>query len=85
MENKEMEMKLKELELEELQKTAGGADTDEELAYWEFRDQMKKKYGSITGIKEMKDYNILTYKRDMAKASREKLESILTAMDRKEL
>ena len=76
---------LEKLELEELDHVAGGADTEEELAYWEFRDQMKKKYGSITGITSMKDYNILTYKRDMAKASREKLESILTAMDRKEL
>ena len=83
MDNKEMEKK--ELEFEDLDRVAGGADTDEELAYWEFRDQMKKKYGSITGITSMKDYNILTYKRDMAKASREKLESILTAMDRKEL
>ena len=74
MENKEMEMKLKELELEELQKTAGGADTDEELAYWEFRDKMLKKYGSIIGITDMKDYNILQYKKNMAKASMEKLE-----------
>ena len=83
MDNKEMEKK--ELEFEDLERVAGGADTDEELAYWEFRDQMKKKYGSITGITSMKDYTILTYKRDMAKASREKLENILTAMDRKEL
>lgn len=42
MDNKEMEKELKELELEELERTAGGADTDEELKYWEFRDQMKK-------------------------------------------
>ena len=85
MENKEMEMKLKELELEELQKTSGGADTDEELAYWEFRDKMLKKYGSIIGITDMKDYNILTYKKNMAKASREELERINKAMERREL
>ena len=83
MDNKEMEMK--ELEFEDLDRVAGGADTDEELAYWEFRDKMIKKYGFLSRISDMKDYNILTYKRDMAKASREKLESILTAMDRKEL
>ena len=83
MDNKEMEKK--ELEFEDLDRVAGGADTDEELAYWEFRDKMIKKYGFLSRISDMKDYNILTYKRDMAKASREKLESILTAMDRKEL
>ena len=83
MDNKEMEMK--ELEFEDLDRVAGGADTDEELAYWEFRDQMLKKYGSIIGITDMKDYNILTYKKNIAKASREELERINKAMERREL
>ena len=81
MDNKEME----KLDLEELDRTPGGADTDEELAYWEFRDKMLKKYGSIIGITDMKDYNILTYKKNIAKASREELERINKAMERREL
>ena len=83
MDNKEMEKK--ELEFEDLDRVAGGADTDEELAYWEFRDKMIKKYGFLSHISDMKDYNILTYKRDMAKASREELERINKAMERREL
>ena len=83
MDNKEMEKK--ELEFEELDRVAGGADTPEELKYWEFMEKMKKKYGFISHISDMKDYNILTYKKNIAKASREELERINKAMERREL
>ena len=81
MDSKEME----KLDLEELDRAAGGEDTEEELAYWEFRDKMLKKYGSIVGITDMKDMNILLYKKNQAKASREKVNSTLKAWERGEL
>ena len=83
MDNQEMEKK--ELEFEDLERVAGGADTPEELKYWEFREKVLKKYGSIIGITDMKDYNILTYLRNQAKASREELDRINKAMERGEL
>ena len=86
MNNREMEkLDLEKLDLEELDRAPGGEDTDEELKYWEFRDKMLKKYGFLSRISDMKDYNVLTYLRDQAKASREKVNSTVKAWERGEL
>ena len=55
MDNKEMEMN--ELELEELRKAAGGADTPEQLAFWDYRDEMVAKYGSVDKIPQGEELN----------------------------
>ena len=46
MDNKEME----KMNLEELDGVAGGADTPEQLAFWDYRDEMVAKYGSVDKI-----------------------------------
>ena len=55
MDNKELEMN--DLELEELRKAAGGADTPEQLAFWEYRDEMVEKYGSVDNIPQGEELN----------------------------
>ena len=55
MDNKELEMN--DLELEELRKAAGGADTPEQLAFWDYRDEMVAKYGSVNNIPQGEELN----------------------------
>ena len=53
MDNKEME----KLDLEELDRPAGGADTPEQLAFWDYRDEMVEKYGSVENIPQGEELN----------------------------
>ena len=55
MDNKEMEKK--ELEFEDLDRVAGGADTPEQLAFWDYRDEMVEKYGSVEKIPQGEELN----------------------------
>ena len=53
MDNKELE----KMDLEEMDRTAGGADTPEQLAFWEYRDEMVAKYGSVDKIPQGEELN----------------------------
>ena len=55
MDNKEMEKK--KMNPEELDQVAGGADTPEQLAFWDYRDEMVEKYGSVENIPQGEELN----------------------------
>ena len=81
MDNKEME----KLEEEELDRTAVGADTPEQLAFWEYRDEMVAKYGSVEKIPQGEELNkFYDLKRKGINAYRH-LEAINVALERGEL
>ena len=80
MDNKEFE----KIDLDELDRAAGGADTPEQLAFWDYRDAMVEKYGSVDKIPQGEELNKFYYLKGKAAQAYQWLKGFNIAAERGE-